>query len=199
MLDDFIYEIEDICSNDFCDFIIEKFKKDPNKHKGVTSSGDIDTKQKISVDLFTKTDDWKDINIQIFKMLERGKSQYMKHLRIKGIDKRGENKTEDIGVFEMYISQFIVYSYPILAKTSENGYFNWHSDYVKGSDRILTYLLYLNDNFEGGETEFACGKVIKPKKGKLLIFPSSPPFVHRGCKVKSGDKYVVNCFLSGYT
>ena len=59
--------------------------------------------------------------------------------------------------------------------------YNWHSDFVHpkldglgGGVRILTCILYLNDMEDdaGGCTEFTCGRIVKPKKGKVLIFPS---------------------------
>jgi hypothetical protein len=48
----------------------------------------------------------------------------------------------------------------------------------------------LNDDYEGGETEFGCGITIKPTAGKTLIFPSSWLFPHRGKEVISGTKYI---------
>jgi len=42
-------------------------------------------------------------------------------------------------------------------------------------------MVYLNDNFDGGETVFPIFQdVIKPKKGSLLIFPPLWTYLHRG-------------------
>ena len=53
-----------------------------------------------------------------------------------------------------------------------------------------SYLVYLNDEFEGGETKFFTEPevVITPKTGGGLLFQH--PLIHEGSEVKSGVKYV---------
>jgi hypothetical protein len=54
----------------------------------------------------------------------------------------------------------------------------------------LTLLIYLNEKFEGGETEFpgqTC--TVVPRLGRAVIFPHDAP--HRGCTVTEGTKYVL--------
>lgn len=74
------------------------------------------------------------------------------------------------------------------------GYHVWHdenSSIVHGS-RTLVWMFYLNDDFEGGETEFLYYKKrIKPSKGTLLIWPAGLTHVHRGGMVMDGTKYVI--------
>jgi hypothetical protein len=83
-----------------------------------------------------------------------------------------------------------------LARYDAGDYYEWHCDcwethkQALGWKRQLSSITYLNDNYEGGETEFDCGKVIKPEMGKTLIFPSSWLFPHRGRKVTKGTKYI---------
>lgn len=60
-----------------------------------------------------------------------------------------------------------------------------HSQY----HREISIILYLTDDFEGGETEFLHAKY-KPKKGYALIFPSNWCFIHQGCKVTKGVKRI---------
>jgi hypothetical protein len=59
-------------------------------------------------------------------------------------------------------------------------------------DRVTTFIIYLNDIAEGGETEFLEQKLrIKPKKGTIAIFPAYFTHVHRGNPVLSDeDKYI---------
>lgn len=55
---------------------------------------------------------------------------------------------------------------------------------------LLTYLVYLNDDFEGGETDMiGLGKVIAPKPGRALLFQHF--ILHEGCTVRRGTKYAV--------
>lgn len=71
-------------------------------------------------------------------------------------------------------------------------YFKWHRDgHVVRSDKersLLTFLIYLNDEFTGGETEFRWGKVAT-RLGTAVIFPHR--LVHQGANVQSGIKYVL--------
>ena len=62
-----------------------------------------------------------------------------------------------------------------------------------------TLLIYLNDNFEGGETkfyddDFKLIKIVSPKKGKGLLFDIN--LFHQGETVVSGNKYWIGCQLS---
>jgi prolyl 4-hydroxylase len=54
---------------------------------------------------------------------------------------------------------------------------------------FFTFLLYLNDDFEGGETEFQDLFMIKPKTGNLLVFYH--PYKHEGKLLVSGYKYAL--------
>lgn len=55
---------------------------------------------------------------------------------------------------------------------------------------FLTYLIYLNDGFEGGETDLlSLGKVIRPKPGRALVFQHA--ILHEGRMVTRGIKYAV--------
>ena len=56
--------------------------------------------------------------------------------------------------------------------------------------RKLTFIWYLNDIIEGGDTEFSSGLKIKPETGKIVIFPALWPWVHRGNPPKSENKYI---------
>ncbi|BCU95871.1 MAG: hypothetical protein CM15mV10_2600 [uncultured marine virus] len=48
-------------------------------------------------------------------------------------------------------------------------------------NRILAFILYLNDVEEGGETEFiTLNRLVKPETGKVLCFPCNFMFPHKG-------------------
>jgi predicted 2-oxoglutarate/Fe(II)-dependent dioxygenase YbiX len=53
---------------------------------------------------------------------------------------------------------------------------------------FLTILIYLNDDFTGGHTDFAW-ESIKPRAGSALVFPHRQ--MHQGSAVESGTKYVL--------
>jgi hypothetical protein len=57
-------------------------------------------------------------------------------------------------------------------------------------------VLYLNDNFEGGDVIFReQGINIKPEPGSLLIFPSVKPYYHESTEITSGYKYMCPAFM----
>lgn len=73
------------------------------------------------------------------------------------------------------------------------GYHVWHSenDFTMQS-RCLVWMIYLNDDYDGGETEFLYYKKrIQPEKGKMLIWPAGYTHTHKGNMVLSGNKYVI--------
>lgn len=74
------------------------------------------------------------------------------------------------------------------------GYHIWHNEDtgVQNTNRLLTFVCYLNDVDEGGETEFLYyPKRVKPKKGKLVLFPGSFTHTHRGNPPISNTKYII--------
>jgi hypothetical protein len=61
---------------------------------------------------------------------------------------------------------------------------NYHSDYIReqghtpGYKFVITSTIYFNDNYEGGEIDFAMGDKLvkyKPEAGDVLVFPSGHP------------------------
>ena len=48
----------------------------------------------------------------------------------------------------------------------------------------------MNEDFDEGETEFFNGEKIIPQTGRLLIFPANWIYIHRGCTVKTNNKYI---------
>tara|TARA_R100001591_G_scaffold60910_1_gene70503 strand:- start:236 stop:829 length:594 start_codon:yes stop_codon:yes gene_type:complete len=80
------------------------------------------------------------------------------------------------------------------------GYHVWHIEHGKGFDnepRAFVYSIYLNDVKEGGETEFLhFSKRIKPKTGRIVIWPAAFPYVHRGNPPLSGEKYILTSWMN---
>lgn len=63
-----------------------------------------------------------------------------------------------------------------------------------GARSLLTLVFYLNDDFEGGETDFPeLGKVIVPRRGTALLFQHR--IVHTACPVRRGEKHVLRTDL----
>lgn len=57
-------------------------------------------------------------------------------------------------------------------------------------ESLLTFMVYLNEDFEGGATAFHdFEKAVRPKTGTALLFQHR--LLHEGCTVDSGVKYVL--------
>lgn len=85
---------------------------------------------------------------------------------------------------------------------SETGKYQYDASNGKQSS-LFTFLIYLNDDFEGGETTFFLPSVkegvlnaypVKPVMGGVAVFPhgdSKGALLHEGTGVRSGAKYVI--------
>lgn len=76
--------------------------------------------------------------------------------------------------------------------------FDDHVDSISNSTakRFFAFFWYLNDVEEGGETEFLNFNMkIRPKKGRLFMFPPLWLYPHRGNPVISDDKYLLSSYL----
>ena len=76
--------------------------------------------------------------------------------------------------------------------------FDTHVDVTTVSDecRYLSFMWYLNDVIDGGETEFTeLDFKIQPKAGALMMFPPIWMFPHKGHLLNSGKKYLLSSYL----
>jgi hypothetical protein len=102
---------------------------------------------------------------------------------------------------EPYLPSFLKYGnihYIMFSHIETGKHFGIHTDtgaeynIKKNIKSGYTVLIYLNDDFEGGTTEFftdgfISNAIITPKKGRVLIF--NIDLYHRGNEVLKGDKY----------
>ncbi|MCF2859539.1 2OG-Fe(II) oxygenase [Pseudoalteromonas sp. SMS1] len=76
---------------------------------------------------------------------------------------------------------------------SEGQKFNMHKDgrqRVDGQSTMMTLLVYLNDNYDGGSTNFRQDNLaVYPKTGTALLFEHQ--LWHQGTRVKAGFKYIL--------
>ena len=93
------------------------------------------------------------------------------------------------------------------SKYTPNSMFGLHTDtglYFNNKERLrtrYTLLIYLNDNYDEGETVFYNDAFIetiriKPEKYKCVVFDID--LFHKGTTVKNGKKYWMGCELVGH-
>ena len=101
--------------------------------------------------------------------------------------------TDKYSIFDKFPYHAIFFNKVQKTEVGE-GYHVWHCENSGRSEstRMLAYILYLNDVEEGGETEFLYYPIrIKPKKGKLILFPAAFTHTHRGNIPLTNEKYVM--------
>lgn len=76
-----------------------------------------------------------------------------------------------------------------LLRYEKGGYLPAHQDHGVSS-RVLSAVMYLNDNYEGGEMIFQnSGISIKPEAGSIIYFPSNFLYIHEVAEIKEGTRY----------
>ena len=172
---DFIYIERDAIPKSFCNNVIEKFEQDDRKRQGQVGGGvclDIKRSSDLSI---SELDDWKSYDQAFFRCLNNGLKKYIRFLPEEYI----KNKAlSELGNDTGYQIQ----------RTQPGDHYIWHHDQTK--TRLVTFIWYLNDIKNGGYTEFIDGTRIQPEAGKLIIFPATWDFLHRGVSPKSETKYL---------
>ena len=106
---------------------------------------------------------------------------------------------DNTGIDEFY-DGFKYVPFKIQKTLPTEGYHVWHIEHGSHRDashRVIVFSIYLNDVEEGGETEFLHQSVrVKPKKGRIVFWPASYPFVHRGNPPLKGEKYIVTGWIN---
>lgn len=80
-------------------------------------------------------------------------------------------------------------------KYYEDMYMGPHVDWNEQNfDITYTIVVYLNDDYDGGELFFVEPDInvkIKPKKGSIVMFPSVLPYLHQSCEITRGRKMLI--------
>jgi len=99
---------------------------------------------------------------------------------------------EAVNILRHY--KFLTYDLKIKKIPMGGGFHAWHFENgtLPYCQRKFVIQLYLNDNFQGGETEFLYqNRRELPKQGDVLIFPAGYTHTHRGNPPIGGDKYLI--------
>jgi hypothetical protein len=182
--DIFIFEIENNLENNICDSIIDRFENDPRIRPGVTGGGLNLNVKKTNDLLISNLKEWEDIDKILCKQLNIGLQKYLNMLREMCDHVWFDSSIKDVG-------------YQIQRYIKNDGFYIWHHDFLNYNNndyRVITFIWYLNDVNEGGETYFLNGKII-PKKGKLVLFPATWNYLHKGNMPISNNKYIITGWL----
>jgi prolyl 4-hydroxylase len=109
---------------------------------------------------------------------------------------------ESVHVFHYGVGQEFL---PHLDATLDASAADYPVRYAAGHQRVLTFLLALNDDFEGGQTAFPqIGLRWKPRRGRALFFWNVEPggaidqrALHAGRPVTRGEKWMLSQWIAG--
>jgi hypothetical protein len=73
-----------------------------------------------------------------------------------------------------------------IVKREKGSFMDNHYD--EGDD--IAFIVYLNDNYEGGHTVIENETSIVPKKGRILVF-SNGKLLHKVTEIKQGTRYIL--------
>jgi len=181
MDDDILFFVnENSLSNELCSEIIQLFENNTDKYPGITGGG-LNKSVKNTTDLVIPMYDvkWKRIYKFILSELQTNIKKYF--------SKMSEfNYNDNLTLNSIQVQKY----------NKGEGKYIYHDDarIYNGKCRKITFIWYLNNITDGGETEFTNFKV-KPEAGKLVLFPSSWVYPHRANVPISDDKYIMTGWL----
>lgn len=193
-IDGFVGVYKNAFTEEFCKETIREYEELIKLGFGWTRKGDAEKTSKDDFSFFTGS------------MLDPEKSNADSEIYLHGLaEQLGNIFTEAFWgeCYPHYAENFAVlknsdphtiYGNKIQRTKVGQGYHVWHyeSSSRPMSNRLLTYIVYLNDVEEGGETEFLYqSKRYKPEQGTCVIFPAAFTHTHRGNPPISNTKYIL--------
>lgn len=178
-LNSLIQIYEDSLEENVCDFLISSFENLPDKQERVDNDSKPSFDQLNLTECSKLSKELAEAHNYVIQKVFKYRNEYYEM-----VDKR---------VFpeEHAFEQFRIKRYTVASDQ-----FDTHVDVqdYASARRFLTFMWYLNDVEDGGETRFV-DMMIKPKKGNLLVFPPLWMFPHAGLIPVSGPKYILNTYL----
>ena len=182
--------VEDFASPDICDWLIERARTrlGPAKVFDLVSGGPTHEPVRDNSECHFAVDDG-DLILQLL----RSRIAAVTELFVPGM--------EATAVLHYVVGQRFLPHYDHLDETHPG-----HAkELAQGGQRVLTFLLSLNDDYEGGETQFPIlGKRYRGRKGNALFFwnvePDGSPdrrVLHAGLAPTRGEKWMLSQWIRG--
>ena len=128
------------------------------------------------------------------------KAQALHEEVLGAMNKTIERYDENLSGMISRLTPWVFNQVDIIKYNKGTGIYRTHvdDDGRKEIDRIFSTVLYLNDVVDGGETQFPLqDRVVEPRRGRMVVFPSNYAFPHKACVPESNDKYVLVAWGSG--
>ena len=177
---DLIKIYDDVVESQHCQFLIELFENNGELHERIENNRIPNFTQLNLTEFSNQNSDIEFIHNYFIKKTFEYKKDYYKF-----VDERcfpGEHAFEQFRI-KRYLN-------------NGDDAFDCHVDVTdhSSSRRFLSFMWYLNDVDDGGETVFD-NLEIKPKTGRLVVFPPMWMFPHIGKPPVSNNKYILSTYL----
>ena len=188
-MDKFIKVYDDVIDEVSCDAIITKFE---DSHEHFQTVHFEDDTNRISFEQITlvEHEEWEPVQNGLLELFQ----DYILHYKI-DCDISTRMWPETYGYEAIRMKRYL---------NNDYDRFDPHVDVLnhETAKGFLSFFIYLNDVEEGGETEFLNIKKpgtyipfqVKPKRGRLLMFPPTWQYYHAGLKPMSGKKYLLHSY-----
>lgn len=177
-----------VVSKDGINFLVNHAKRAPKNKMGVFDGEKANQSKEghsSKIDLNVRDVDCSDIS-NIFKEVKDLYSDIVRHVI---------NPFYEFEINDSEAPQLLIYGQGGHYKSHYDAVSRWKNPdgsivWKKSVDRDLSTILFLNDDFEGGEFVFPDLRIrIKPEPGLLVAFPSSQYYLHKVEPVISGTRY----------
>ena len=185
---------------ELCKEIIDLYESDNNKHAGHVMSG-VAPLIKDTTDLTLSMYDtkWSEIYKLLINELRYNLNKYSELLNNVEDYKASNNNSSYPGYKNLKFQELSSEVVMVQKYKMNVGRYVYHDDHrVKHESkmhRVVTFIWYLNDVNDGGETAFDGIYKIRPKSGKLVLFPASWTYPHCGKMPLSSDKYIITGWI----
>lgn len=179
-LNDFIHIYENALECDVCDFLLSLFDQVSNRHVRYDQDGKPNFTQFNLTENRELSPEVNQVHNHIIKKVFEYRDKYYEF-----VDKRVF--PEDHAFEQIRIKKYDIGGYDR---------FDTHVDVInyESSRRFLSFIFYLNGVESGGETVFR-DLSVNPSKGRLLVFPPTWMFPHKGTPPISDSKYIMSAYL----
>ena len=182
-----IQEYKNAVDDELCSLIVDFFEEKKHLQKIGLAGNYVDTSFKNTIDIQFE----KHIDNMVLSIFKESLHKCLKDYIVKNEGLKD--------VFPFYKENFFLSECVLKRYTKGEGFYKPHYDVSLldelSLNRVVSFLLYLNDVEEGGETEFVTlGLKIKPQRGKVVLFPPFWTHFHKAHIPISNDKYVISCW-----
>ena len=190
-----IWMFDGLLERAFCEKFVDELGKVYSlvSQRGMTMGGVL-SDTKTSMDCFFTQSKFREVNVEWTDFFQDAEMQFLEALR-KGIAivKNGSRSLFSWSAIDD--TGFQIQKYPQC-----EGFYREHIDAFPSTptdSRVLSVIVYLNDVDFGGETAFPLHEVaVKPVAGRIIMFPSVWTHPHEGRTPISGDKWILNTFIT---